>query len=213
MRECRATPKTWAGKTSFVRPFRDRVRSISIRPKRPKPWVNKALLAMGEFVNVWFLEVDLRLSDARETLLLIPKLFHSLATLWIRNFEFDDFNQMVDLICSYPKTLDYFALLFCGWGLSATPLIDLPPPPSFKSLWLTDTCGGQNHVIDWLLRHEHAYQNIHSLAVRVTHPEEVMGVSRFLEVIGPTLHTISFYIPYDLQEFGERVVYIALACF
>jgi hypothetical protein len=145
----------------------------------PMEWLNKVLSVMSGFVNMTPLYIcSFCWSHLEDEALSTLKSFPSLTHLELRDCEFDNFDQMVDLISSYSKTLNQLELFDSEWGSPNTPLIQLPSPPSLKDLQLVfDTC---DHLFDSLLLHEAAYMDMHTLVITLSCPEDMGNVSKLL---------------------------------
>jgi hypothetical protein len=156
-------------------------------PSGRKLWPDK--LFPG-FVNV----NDLMVMDFHGSDLMGPplsELFPSLNSLILSDCFFDSFSQFIGVISPYPKTLESLSVTSCRWGHSDTPLIDLPSPPSLKSLCLITR--EDYDIISWLLLHEHAYKDIHTL--RLSARSLTPSIHEpFLKAVGASLRHLALSV-------------------
>jgi hypothetical protein len=181
--------KPWINKALSVTPFRRQ----GIRSKKVSlcKWVDNALPAMRGFVNVKSLGIFFW-SGVKDGS--VSKLCPSLTNLSIYRVKFNNFDQVVDIICSYSNSLENLAFHDTSWNHSNKRLIDLPSPPSLKNLRI-EKCSGKNNLIDWLLLHEHAYENINTLKISFSNSADMVNVSKLLKAIGSSLHHLSLRVP------------------
>jgi hypothetical protein len=114
---------------------------------------------------------------------------------------FDNFEQVVDLICSCPMPLDTPQFHGSKWESTDMPITDLPSPPSLKVFshsWIED-----DDLSNWLLFHKHACTGIQTFEVYFDDPDKMAVTSKFLEVIGSSLQHLMLQFWNIRKDTGE----------
>jgi hypothetical protein len=159
------------------------VRNLLLMDGDQTTWINKGLEVLQGFVSVECLDLcAVRWGDLSAGALATLRTFPVLKHLSLRYCTFDNFDQVVDIVCSHSGTLHSLRFSQSSLGPDCLTFTSLPPPPPLRLLKVDYV---NENIAKWLFYH-HACSSIQSLHLVVW-----CSISsekyRILKYFGPSL--------------------------